>query len=341
MKETRYQFSAAACTIYTMASFDNLQQVVPGRVVLVTDTNVWEAHRTLLEPYTCIVIPAGEQHKQQSTIDFIIKKLVDLQADRQTFIAAVGGGVVTDMAGYAASVYMRGLPFGFIPTSILAMVDAAIGGKNGIDVGLYKNLVGTIRQPHFLLYDMALLQTLPHAEWVNGFAEIIKHACIKDAALFALLEQHNLDDFKNNPLLLNELVERNIAIKCSVVVNDEFEKGERKLLNFGHTIGHAIENILQIPHGHAVSIGMVAACTLSEEINQFPSADKQRVIALLQQYGLPVQAAFDKTVVAEMVLLDKKRKDDTIHFILLDAIGSAAIRPIGHDQFRDLLEQSF
>ncbi len=137
-----------------------------------------------LNGWQTIVIKAGEEHKQQSTVDYIIQQLIEKEADRNTFIVGVGGGVVTDITGYAASVYMRGLKFGFVPTTILAMVDASIGGKNGVDVGVYKNLVGLIKQPEFLLFDYSLLETLPGEQWVNGFAEVIKHACIKDAGCF-------------------------------------------------------------------------------------------------------------------------------------------------------------
>jgi 3-dehydroquinate synthase len=158
---------------------------------------------------------------------------------------------------------MRGIRFGFVPTSILAMVDASIGGKNGIDVGTYKNMVGLIRQPEFLLYDYSFLKSLPKAEWINGFAEIIKHACIKDASMFRLLEAYKLNDFQKDKTLLNKLIQRNALLKSKVVVEDEFETGDRKLLNFGHTFGHAIENTYQLPHGHAVAVGMVMACMIS------------------------------------------------------------------------------
>jgi 3-dehydroquinate synthase len=149
----------------------------------------------------------------------------------------VGGGVVTDITGYAASVYMRGLKFGFVPTSVLAMVDASIGGKNGVDVGIYKNLVGLIKQPDFLLYDYSLLQTLPNDQWVNGFAEIIKHACIKDQQLFSMLENETLESFQSDKNKLAALIEKNVQIKTEVVLKDEFENGDRRLLNFGHTLG--------------------------------------------------------------------------------------------------------
>ncbi len=134
--------------------------------------------------WNTIVLKPGEEYKVQATVDAVIEELIDMEADRKTTLVGVGGGVVTDITGYVASVYMRGISFGFIPTSVLALVDASIGGKNGIDVGVYKNMVGVIRQPAFLLYDMVFLKSLPQTEWENGFAEIIKHACIKDAAMF-------------------------------------------------------------------------------------------------------------------------------------------------------------
>jgi 3-dehydroquinate synthase len=227
---------------------------------------------------------------------------------------------------------MRGISFGLVPTSILAMVDAAIGGKNGIDVGLYKNMVGTIRQPAFILYDPSFLQTLPVAEWVNGFAEIIKHACIKDAVMFAMLERFSLHDFRADETLVAELIERNVKIKTAVVTADEFETGERKLLNFGHTIGHAIENLHGIPHGHAVSIGMAAACTLSEKLGGLHFDEAKRVVLLLAKYHLPVDIETDHKKVFELMKMDKKRANDAVHFILLDKIGHAEIRPIALDE---------
>src|SRR5262249_54779473 len=156
-------------------------------------------------------------------------QLIEYNADRKTTLVGIGGGVVTDLTGYAAAVYMRGIRFGFVPTSILAMVDASIGGKNGIDVGLYKKLVCTIRQPEFLVYDYSFLKSLPKNEWVNGFAEIIKHSCIKDVALFKELEKNKLSFYQKNKPALAKLIQRNAAIKSAVVQKDEFEKGDRRL----------------------------------------------------------------------------------------------------------------
>lgn len=323
---------------YFDASFSYLGEIVSKeKTILITDEHLFTAHKSKFDGWRTIVIKAGEEFKQQAAVDEIIRQLIELEADRNTFIVGIGGGVVTDITGYAASVYMRGLKFGFIPTTVLSMVDAAIGGKNGVDVGVYKNLVGLIKQPAFLLFDYSLLQTLSQAQWINGFAEVIKHACIKDAELFALLEEHELRDFQSDVDLMAQLIERNVQIKTNLVVADEFEENERRLLNFGHTLGHAIENIYQLPHGHAVSIGMVAACTLSEEINQFTAAEKQRVIQLIEKYHLPTSLVFDKQKVWDLLKLDKKRVSSEMNFILLNKIGNAVVKKIPMTQLESLI----
>ncbi|WP_431217335.1 3-dehydroquinate synthase [Puia sp. P3] len=231
---------------------------------------------------------------------------------------------------------MRGVSFGFVPTSILAMVDASIGGKNGIDVGVYKNLVGTIRQPEFLLYDYSLLKTLPKEEWVNGFAEIIKHAAIKDAALFRELEKNKLTTYQKDKAALAKLIRRNVAIKSAVVEKDEFEHGERRLLNFGHTLGHAIENLYELSHGQAISIGMVAACMISEEFTPFRETD--RVMSLLKKYGLPTLAEFDPKEVMAVLRMDKKKVKDSMNYILLNKVGQGIVKLIPINELDKLLQ---
>jgi 3-dehydroquinate synthase len=286
MIKKTFSFSSADVTYYINADFAYLEKLVSKeQAVIVTDENIFSKHQKKFKGWKTILIKAGEQFKIQVTADNIIQQLIDAGADRKTTLIGVGGGVITDITGYVAGVFMRGIKCGFVPTSVLAMVDAAIGGKNGIDVGLYKNMVGLIRQPAFLLYDFSLLKSLPKEEWVNGFAEVIKHACIKDAPMFTLLEQNKLSFFQKDFTALAKLIQRNALIKTKVVISDEFEKGERKLLNFGHTLGHAIENLYHIPHGHAVSIGMGVACKFSETITGFKGTD--RVVNVLKQYGLP------------------------------------------------------
>lgn len=309
------------------------------KLVFVTDENVFAKHAAKFDGLQVITLRAGEAYKQQPAVDQIINELLQLQADKQTILVGVGGGVVTDITGYAASVYKRGIKLVLVPTTILAMVDAAVGGKNGVDVGPYKNMVGTVYQPDALLYDYEFLNTLPQAEWINGFAEIIKHACIKDAVFFQFLGTKTIFDFQKDGALLAELIEKNVAIKTSVVLKDEFETGDRKLLNFGHTIGHAIENLYQLPHGHAVSIGMVAAATLSEKIMSMPSSDKGRIVAVLQQYGLPVSLQFDTQKIWELLVLDKKRNNDAMAFVLLNSIGDAVVQSIPLSKLQTLIDE--
>lgn len=306
-------------------------------IVFITDENILKAHPKKFEGKSVIVVPAGEKNKNQQSVDKIISQLIAMECDRKVFIVGVGGGVITDMAGYVASVYMRGVRFALVPTSILCMVDAGLGGKNGVDVGSYKNLVGTITHPNILLYDFSFLTTLPEEEWVSGFAEIIKHACIKDSEMFNFLEQKTLSDFQQNPQLIAELVEQNVRLKYAVVSGDEKESGDRKLLNFGHTIGHAIEYNHGLLHGFAVSIGMVAACIISEKIAGFSSEESKRVKDLCQRYGLPVLLKIDKDQTWNMLLHDKKRTGDTMSFIVLSQIGKGVVQKLPLTELKELL----
>ena len=339
MHKEEYLFSKKKVSYLFDYSINQLQQLVDGDIILLTDQTVFNFHQQKFAGYKTIVIEAGEAFKHQQTVDKIINQLIKFDADRKTMLVGVGGGVVTDITGYVACVYLRGVEFAFVPTTILAMVDAAIGGKNGIDVGVYKNMVGTINQPKFLLYDNSFLQTLPTEQWINGFAEIIKHACIKDAELFAELQNNSIEKYKNDEVLLTALIQKNVSLKTTIVIKDEFEQGERKLLNFGHTFGHAIENLYQLPHGNAVSIGMVLAAKISEEINNFHTVEKDNIIALLKQYQLSTTLDFDKVNVFSILTKDKKRVGDNMNFILLNKIGEAVIQPISLTQVEDLMHQ--
>ena len=336
----KYQFSGKIVNAYFDADFTNLENLVKKEsTILVTDEHIFEKQKNKFSGWKTIVVKAGEQFKNQQTVDEIIGQLIGLNADRQSFLVGVGGGVITDITGFAASVYMRGIRFGFVPTSILGMVDASIGGKNGIDIGVYKNLVGIIRHPEFLLYDYSLLQTLPHEEWINGFAEIIKHGCIKDVNMFQELEEKTLNDFEISKNEIGNLVERNVDIKYKVVASDEFETGERKLLNFGHTIGHAIENTAKLPHGSAISIGMVAAGIISERINGFSHWQTEKVKALLSKYHLPVAFDFNKEVKEktwQVLLHDKKKAGSDMNFIVLDEIGKASVKKISLNDLHEI-----
>jgi 3-dehydroquinate synthase len=337
MKRT-YKFSNSSVDYYLAYGISHLKEIVnPVSAFIITDENIYAAHAKRFKNWNTIVIKAGEAYKVQATVDMLIEQLIEMGADRTSTLIGVGGGVITDLTGYLASVYMRGIRFGFIPTTILSMVDASIGGKNGIDVGVYKNMAGVIRQPSFLLHDMVFVNSLPQHEWENGFAEIIKHACIKDAAMFRQLEAHSLKQYQNKKTLLCKLIQRNAVLKTRLVQQDEFEKGDRKLLNFGHTLAHAIENMYELSHGQAVSIGITYACHISEQLAGFKQTD--RVTGLLSKYGLPTYAAFDKTKAFEILQKDKKKVKDTMNYVLLDKIGKGIIKPIPLNQLEKIIHQ--
>jgi 3-dehydroquinate synthase len=339
MRKAVHTFSGKTVESFFDASFSDIVQYSnAAKIIIITDANVYEQHKEKFAGYVVITIPAGEENKTQQTTDFVIENLLEQEADKQTLIIGVGGGMVTDMAGYAASIYKRGTRLGLVPTSVLGMVDAAIGGKNGVNIGLYKNMVGTVFQPEFILYDYSFLDTLPVKEWINGFAEIIKHACIKDKMLFSMLERYTLHQIQADKTLIADLIEKNAAIKMEVVMADEYEKADRKLLNFGHTIGHAIENLHKLPHGHAVSIGMVAACNLSEKMNGLHFQEAQRVVKLLAQYHLPVDIETDHTQVFKVLKRDKKREDNSMHFVFLNSIGEAEARKVPLDYLQETLK---
>lgn len=327
MNPETYTFSKASTQYYFDSAFSQLRKIVEHKAsIIITDENIFNNHQAKFKGWNTIVLKAGEEFKVQATVDTIIEQMIEMEADRKTTLIGIGGGVITDLTGYVASIYMRGINFGFMPTSVLAMVDASIGGKNGIDVGVYKNMVGIIRQPSFILHDLKMLETLPESEWENGFAEIIKHACIKDAVMFSELEQNAVKGYRGNRKKMASLIRRNALIKIKVVQKDEFEKGDRKLLNFGHTLGHALENQYELSHGQAISIGMTYACEISSQLRGFKGTEK--VVAVLEKYGLPTYAEFDKEKALEVLKMDKKRVKKEMSYVLLDKIGKGVVHPI-------------
>ena len=327
MQTKKFDFSRQSVQYYFDASFGDLKSIAPqAKTIVITDEHLFAAHAKKFKGWKTIVLKSGEEYKTQATVDSVIDQLINLGADRQTMLVGVGGGVITDLTGYIGSIFLRGVAFGFVPTSLLAMVDASIGGKNGIDVGVYKNMVGTINQPRFLLYDASLLKTLPEAEWRNGFAEIIKHAAIKDAPMFKQLENASLKRFQKTKSDVQALIKRNALIKTKVVLHDEFEKNERRLLNFGHTLAHAIETQYGLTHGEAVAIGMVFASGLSEELLGFKH--NNRLKKVIEQYSLPTELSFDRQKVFDVLRSDKKKEADFMNFILLEKIGKAIIQKI-------------
>lgn len=308
------------------------------KIILFIDSNVYATKSRLFETYDCFLIAGRDTSKTLTMVKKMIDFLFEKNADRQTLIIGIGGGVVTDITGFVASVFMRGVRFGFVPTTILAMVDASLGGKNGINWGKYKNMVGTISQPEFLLYDYQFLDSLPHTEWIEGFAEIIKHACIYDTNLFQLLEKNDIKKIKKDTSLLKKLIEKNIAIKYDIVQQDPHEKKLRRLLNFGHTLAHALEKSSTITHGRAVAIGIYYMSIFSRIHEGFTHTG--RIHNLLMQYELPSQTNIYTDKILQVMLRDKKREKQYIFEILLKKIGEAKIVSFATDDYISYIKQS-
>ena len=277
-------------------------------------------------------------HQTVRYIESIYRWLLENNADRNSFILGIGGGVVCDIAGFVASTYMRGVEFGFVSTSLLSQVDASVGGKNGVDLDGYKNIIGTFTQPRFVLCDTRLLKTLPHEELVNGFAEMVKHALISDIKLFEQLEHDCIALLNLNQPEISKHIAESIRVKASIVTADERESGIRKLLNFGHTWGHAVETLTGISHGKAVSIGMEFACRLSMEKGLISNRDYLRIINLLQSFGLPTCMNIEPSRVFKTLVKDKKRNANSIDFVLLMGIGVPKIETMALEELKKFAE---
>ena len=284
-----------------------------------------------------ITIGTGEEIKTLDTVQEIYARLLSIQADRSAFIVGVGGGIVCDIAGFAASTFLRGVRFGFVATSLLAQVDASVGGKNGVNFEGYKNMVGLFHQPEFVICDPDLLKTLPAREISCGLAEIVKHGVIADADLFAYQEQNAEDILALDRRVIQKLVRASVRIKSAIVSRDETEKGERRLLNFGHTFGHAIEKVTGVSHGEAVSMGMVIASDLSVKKGLLSTQEDQRLQAVLKNLKLPTRWEAEPQKILDAITRDKKRAGDRIHFVLLNGIGNARVEQITLEELRDTL----
>jgi 3-dehydroquinate synthase len=316
----------------------NLPRYVPvARPVVITDVNVRKLYALDSMDAELITIGTDEGIKTLDTVRDIYAQLVSYGVDRSSFIVGIGGGIVCDIAGFVASTFLRGMRFGFVATTLLAQVDASVGGKNGVNFEGYKNMVGVFNQPEFVICDSELLKTLPQREICCGLAEIVKHAAIADADLFAYLERHYQDVLALDRQVIEKLVYGSVRIKSSVVCRDEKEKAERRILNFGHTFGHAIEKVSGIAHGEAVSMGMVIASALSVKRGLLTAAEEKRLIVLLNHLNLPTHCEYETKAVFDAIKKDKKREGNLIHFVLLNAIGQAIVSQITLKELKDAL----
>jgi 3-dehydroquinate synthase len=318
MEQVVIEGKSGSSRIMVGETIRNVEKYLPGSsVFIISDKNVTGFHNDKFPDFPLFVVEPGEQSKEFPVMATIWQWLLEQGADRSSFILAVGGGVVCDIAGFVAATYMRGVPFGFVATTLLAQVDASVGGKNGINLYGYKNIIGTFTQPQFVICDTSLLSTLPEDEFISGMAEVIKHAAIRDREKFDYLLVNQTALKRRDEDAVNHIVARSVQIKAAVVQADELEKGERRLLNFGHTWGHAIEKVSKVAHGQAVAVGMVFAANLSVVQGFLDPEERDKIMDLLQSYGLAVFAEIDNQLVFDAMLKDKKRDNQNIHFVLL------------------------
>ena len=333
-----------------------LGQVCPdpgfGTVALITDETVGSLYAPavldgLRQSDVALVelrVPAGERSKSLKVLADVYRWLADNHVGRDGLILALGGGVVSDLAGFAAATWMRGIRFAICPTTLESAIDASIGGKTAVNIPGAKNLIGAFHQPLFVATDPTCLSTLEPREISAGMAESIKHALIADAEFLGWHEAHADAMQEPDASLLTELIVRNARIKCSVVERDPFERsGDRMILNFGHTIGHAIESSggYELRHGECVALGMLAACRLSQVLGLVESTLVDRVAALLVRFDLPTQLerAPDTDTLLESIRKDKKAKGKTVRFVLLEDVGRPVIRDdVSPQQMREAIE---
>jgi 3-dehydroquinate synthase len=316
------------CVGEKMSNLSNHLPNADSPAIVITDENVARHYHQDFPPCERIVLESGEQIKTLDTVRQIYERLIELEADRSVFLIGIGGGIVCDITGFVASTYLRGVRFGYVPTTLLAQVDASVGGKTGVNFAGYKNMIGVFSQPEFVICDPRILMTLPTTDLAAGFAEIIKHAAIADAGYFAFLEKNTGNGLEMSLDILEEIIYDSVAIKAAIVTRDETEKGERRKLNFGHTFGHAVEKTTGLAHGMAVSIGMMTAARLSAAKGMLTAKDVERLENLLKRFSLPTRLDFDADQVMDALARDKKRQGDHIHFVLLSAIGRAVVAPI-------------
>ena len=319
-------------------AWSHLSEVLADRkrVCIITDHNVWDKYEQTIKsklPEGCAfcasIVPPGENSKKFQTLLPILDYIAENRLTRDDCIIALGGGVIGDLAGFAAAIYLRGIPYIQVPTTLLAMVDSSVGGKTGIDLPAGKNLCGAFYQPEAVLCDPDTLSTLPMDVFRDGCAEVIKYAILFDPDLFVLLEKTGLDFPRE------EVIARCIRHKRDVVVGDEFDRGQRMLLNFGHTIGHAIESCSNytITHGQAVAIGMAMVCRASK------CPDTDRIVGLLKAFGLPTATDFSVQSLWEAACKDKKRSGDAVNLIIPKTIGHCEIVPTSTKDLKTFIEE--
>ena len=302
--------------IYIGPTADILSGVLPeGRVIVVSDATIDRLYHPLLAPYDTVLIGAGESIKTLQTVESIYRRFIELGADRSTFVLAVGGGIVTDVAGFAAATYMRGLSFGFVSTTLLGQVDASVGGKNGVNVDGYKNMAGTFKQPRFVICDPEMLRTLSDREFRTG--------------LFTRIENVSFEALRADTDLLTDAISAAVRVKADIVERDEHETGDRRKLNLGHTLAHAIEKCSnRMNHGEAVAVGTALIADAAVKLGVLLPADRDRIVNVLEKLGFDLTPPVDVKRLLKEVGKDKKSEDGMLRIVLPVGIGDCEVRPM-------------
>ncbi|MFL2573137.1 MAG: 3-dehydroquinate synthase [Flavobacteriales bacterium] len=318
------------------ASFSKLESYLEHTdcksLFLLVDKKVYNYYKSYFTEYENIIIVDSEENsKSLDYISFLIEKLLKFGANKKTHLIGIGGGVICDITGFVASIFMRGIGFSFVPTTILCITDACLGGKNGVNFNNIKNIVGTINEPNNIIIDFSFLESLSIDDINTGFAEIIKHACVASPKLFSDLE-NLVVDYKSMKFM-REILKKSISIKLNIVLKDLKDLSYRRILNFGHTYGHAIEAQYKLNHGHSVSLGIIFACNVSKNLG-YLSLDKiKRIEKLLSKFNLPTDISkIDLKKLLPFINKDKKAGNNKIDFIVLEDIGKGKILNVEIDK---------
>jgi 3-dehydroquinate synthase len=328
--------SGSKSEILIGARWDSVRELLQeSGVAIVTDSNIQRLYGEKFPDFPVLTIRAGESSKNLEVIEFLAERLIETGIDRTGFLLGIGGGVVCDITGFLASVYMRGVRCAFVSTSLLSQVDASTGGKNGVNLGATKNVLGSFKQPDFVICDPVLLQTLPEDEYFSGLSELIKTAIIGNEKLFGLIENNYNGITKRDPDLLSMLISMAVNFKAAVVSADEKESGLRRILNFGHTYGHAIELYKSFRHGYAVASGMQLAAAFSCSRGFLSGAEYERILNLLKTFKLLRRHELPDAQIKQLILRDKKKSGNDIYFVFTEGIGKAVVEKIPVEEVVD------
>lgn len=345
MREITITLENRKSSVFTDESISAIRRFTkPSESVVITDANILKYYSAMFDDYPVIEIGTGEEIKNLSTVEYIMLRMIELRCTRNTFLIGIGGGIVSDITGFAASIFMRGIRFGFVSTSLLSQVDASVGGKNGVNVDMTKNMAGVFAQPEFVICDHRMLETLPRDEYINGIAELVKTACLDNNGLLNFIQENKQKILSKDIDTVSEAVHRCVKYKAAIVEADEREADLRRILNLGHTIGHAIEKVKGLKHGFAVSAGMGVALDLSVHFGDADRSTAGEIKSLLEFFGLPdgingIINNDDLPVIMDAIESDKKRELENVNFILIKKPGEPVIRPVQFSELNEILRR--